>query len=291
MFRDEEDHGMFINLMALRSFSHDVELLADAQMSTHAHLGIFTDNPQRFASALRMSYTKYFNRKYGRQGRFGEKYTFTLKVVGFVHMMILLNYIYRNGLHHGAAATAFGYPYCTARELFAKEIGLMVSRPVSMSRADMALYLPRYAEFPDSFQMDADGVFVRSSFMEIRKAEQYYISPRNYLYQMNRLTDESWLREQEKDQSGAPLTLGDVEQADDKSVAQMLKNESGRFYNQVRLQDLDVCRLIDKELLPSYGCTSVYQLTDSARKRISRQLYYDFHLSDQQIRRCLVSPH
>ena len=291
MFRDKEDHGMFVNLMALRSLSHEVELLADAEMSTHAHLGIFTNAPQRFASGLRMSYTKYFNRKYGRQGRFGEKYTFVLRIVGFVHMMILLNYILRNGLHHGAAATAFGYPYCTARELFAQEIGLSASRPVPMSRADMALYLPRYAEFPDSFQMDADGVFVRSSFMEIRKAEQYYISPRNYLYQMNRLTDESWSREQEKDQSGAPLTLGDVERADEKSVAQMLKNESGRFYNQARLQDLDVCRLIDKELLPSYGCRSVYQLTESARKRISRQLYYDFHLSDQQIRRCMVSPH
>lgn len=36
MFRDEEDHGMFINLMALRGFALDTELMVDAEMSTHA---------------------------------------------------------------------------------------------------------------------------------------------------------------------------------------------------------------------------------------------------------------
>ena len=67
MFRDPEDHGMFLNLMALRAFSMDTEVLVDAQMSTHVHLGIFSGNPQLFAASLRMSYSKYFNRKYDRK--------------------------------------------------------------------------------------------------------------------------------------------------------------------------------------------------------------------------------
>ena len=108
MFRDEEDHGMFINLMALRGFAEKAELLADAEMSTHAHLNIFSSDPMRFASNLRLSYTRYFSRKYSRAGRLGQKYTFLLKVLGHVHQMVLLNYILRNGLHHCAAATAFG---------------------------------------------------------------------------------------------------------------------------------------------------------------------------------------
>lgn len=74
MFRDEEDHGMMLNLMALRAFSADTEILVDAEMSTHVHQNVFTDRPMEYASALRMSYTKYFNRKYGRDGRMGEKY-------------------------------------------------------------------------------------------------------------------------------------------------------------------------------------------------------------------------
>nr|MCR4570366.1 hypothetical protein [Bacteroidales bacterium] len=92
MFRDEEDHGMFINLMALRGFALDTELIVDAEMSTHAHLNVFTNDPMRYSSQLRMCYTKYVNKKYSRKGRFGEKYTFVLKVDGFNHQMVLQNY-------------------------------------------------------------------------------------------------------------------------------------------------------------------------------------------------------
>ena len=68
----------------------------------------------------------------------------------------------------------------------------------------------------------------------------------------------------------------------------MLKNETGRNFSRSRLQDLDVCRLIDKDFLPRYGASSIYQLTESQKKRIARTLYYDYRLPDHQIRRCLV---
>ena len=288
MFRDQEDHGMFVNLMALRCFSMKVDLLVEAEMSTHAHLNIFSDAPARFAGVLRMSYTKYFNAKYEREGRFGEKYTYILKVDGLNHQMVLENYVLRNGLHHGAAATALGYPYCTVRELFAKDIGLSSEIAVPQSRTVIASYLPPKSDFPDSYEMNASGVFVRKSFMEIRQAEQCYGSPRNYLYQMNRLTDESWAQDQLQDGTGSPITLSMVEQADENSIAQMLNNEHGRQFSRSRLQDMDVCRLIDQDLLPGYRVKSVYQLTESQKKQIARQLYYEFHLPEAQIRRCLV---
>lgn len=288
MFRDEEDHGMFVNLMALRGFAHDTEILVDAEMSTHAHLNIFSDVPVWFSGRLRLSYTKYFNYKYGRKGRFGEKYTYSLKVNGFYHQLVVENYIHRNGLHHGASPTAFGYKYCAVRELFAKDIGLSSETAASWTREEMRSFLPRHAQFPDQFQMGQDGVFLRSSFMEIRRAEQFYGSPRNYLYQMNRLTDESWIQDQARDETDAPITLSTIEQADERTVAQMLNNEHGRSFNKNRLQDMDVCRLIDKDILPGYGVNSVYQLTATQKQRIARQLYYEFHLPESQIRRCLV---
>lgn len=288
MFRDEEDHNMMINLMALRAFASDTEILVEAEMSTHVHQNVFTSAPMEFAAALRMSYTKYFNHKYGRKGRLGEKYTYLLKVEGFNHQMVLQNYILRNGLHHGAAATALGYKYCTARDLFADDIGLSSETATPFSRQEIASYLPRHSEFPDHYQMNAEGVFLRSSFMEIRRAEQYYASPRNYLYQMNRLTDESWLRDQEQDRTGAPITLGMVENVDEKAIAQMLKNEYGRQFNRSRMQDMDVCHLIDYDLLPRYGATSVYHLTDTQKQCLAQQLQYEFHLPDAQIKRCLV---
>ena len=288
MFRDEEDHGMFVNLMALPGFAQDTEILVDAEMSTHAHLNVFSNAPVWFAGRLRLSYTKYFNKKYGRNGRFGEKYTYSLKVNGFYHQMVLENYILRNGLHHGASPTAFGYEYCAVRELYAKDIGLSSESVASWTREEMASFLPRHAQFPDQYRMGSDGVFLRSSFMEIRRAEQFYGSPRNYLYQMNRLTDDSWIQDQARDETDAPITLSMIEQADDRTVAQMLNNEHGRSFNRNRLQDMDVCRLIDKDILPGYGVTSVYQLTATQKQRIARQLYHEFHLSESQIQRCLV---
>lgn len=288
MFRDAEDHGMFLNLLALRSYALETEVECEADMSTHVHMNVLSVRPKHFAGQVRMSYTKWFNAKYGREGRFGEKYTFLSKVEGFYHQLVLFSYILRNGLHHCAAATAFGYPYCSVREQFADDLGMVQEVAANWTREEMASILPRYSEFPDEFQMTAQGVFLRRSFMEIRKVEQYYATPRNYLYQMNRLTDESWSREQLQDQTGPPITLRDVERADENTVAQLLKNESGRNYKHGRMQDLDVCRLIDHDILPGYGVQSVYQLSSTQKQRIARQLFYEFHLPDHQIRRCLV---
>ena len=287
MFRDEEDHGVFVNLMALRAFATDTEILADAEMSTHVHADVFTENPSPFAGTLRMSYTKYFNGKYGRKGRMGQKYTFSLKIDGYYHQQVALSYILRNGLHHGAAPTALGYPYCSVREMFAKDIGLSSEKAAQLSRSQMAAFLPRYSEFPDHWQMNADGILLRSSFLELRRAEQYYGSARNYLYQMNRLTDESWKQDQIQDGTGQPVTLSMLERADEQTIAQMLNNEHGRNFQHSRLQDPDVCRLIDNELLPSLGVRSVYLLTENQRQRLSMQLLHEFHLPEHQIRRCL----
>lgn len=288
LFRDEEDHGMMLNLMALRAYSCDSEILVEAEMSTHVHQNIFSSRPMEYASTLRMSYTKYFNHKYDRKGRFGEKFTFLLKVEGLNHQVVLQNYVLRNGLHHQAAATALGYKYCTARELFVEDIGLSSEKAANYSRADIASFLPRHAEFPDEFQMNEEGVFVRRSFMEIRRAEHFYGTPRNYLYQMNRLSDEEWTRSQETDHTGKPITLDMLEPGYESSIAQLFKNESGRNFSRTHLQDMDVCRLIDKDILPGYSVTSIYQLTGTQKQRIARQLYHEFHLPEAQIRRCLA---
>lgn len=289
MFRDEADHGMFINIMAIEGYRTESEILSDAEMSNHVHINAFTRQPMIFASRTRMAYTKYFNGKYGRKGRMGEKGTYVLKVEGFNHQLVLLNYIFRNGLHHCAAATAFGYPFSSIQEMFAVDLGRTLQPAVYTSRADIATFLPRFADFPDSYEMDGNGVFLRRCFVETRRVEQYYATPRNFLYQMNRLTDESWIEEQKRDGTGAPITLADVEPGlDKKGIAELLNNEYGRNFNRTRMQDLDVCRLIDRDFLPGFDVSSVYYLTDSQKKRIARTLQCEYHLPEKQIQRCLV---
>ena len=289
MFRDEADHGMFINIMAIEGYRTESEILSDAEMSNHVHINAFTRQPMVFASRTRMAYTKYFNGKYGRKGRMGEKGTYVLKVEGFNHQLVLLNYIFRNGLHHCAAATAFGYPFSSINEVFSVDLGRTPLPAVYTSRADIATFLPRFADFPDSYEMDGNGVFLRRCFVETRRVEQYYATPRNFLYQMNRLTDDSWVEEQKRDGTGAPITLADVEPGlDKKGIAELLNNEYGRNFNRTRMQDLDVCRLIDRDFLPGFGVPSVYYLTESQKKRIARTLQYEYRLPEKQIQRCLA---
>ena len=289
MFRDEADHGMFVNILAIEAYRTQSEILSDAEMSNHVHLNAFTRKPTQFAGRTRMSYTKYFNGKYGRKGRMGEKGTYVLRVNGFNHQLVLTNYIFRNGLHHCAASTAFGYPYSSIHEMFAADLGRALPPAVYTKRSDITSFLPRFADFPDSYVMDGSGVFLRRSFMEIRQVEMFYSSARNFLYQMNRLTDETWEEEQKKDGTGKPITIADVEPSlDKKSIEQLLANEYGRNFNPGRMQDMDVCRLIDRDILPGYGVPSVYFLSDTQKMRIARMLKEEFRLPDKQIRRCLV---
>ena len=56
MFRDAEDHGMFLNILALRGFALETEVECEAEMSTHVHMNAFTAQPGRFAGQVRMSY-------------------------------------------------------------------------------------------------------------------------------------------------------------------------------------------------------------------------------------------
>ena len=286
MFRSEEDHGMFLNLMALRGYSTGSEWLMDAEMSTHAHLNAFTDCPNKLASQLRMSYTKWFNYRHDRKGRMGQKGSYILEVKGIQHQMVLENYIGRNGLHHGAAPSAFGYKYCSARELFAEELGFTPDHAASFSRQEIASMLPRHSEFPDHYQMNESGIFIRKSFMEIRKAELCYGTPRNYLFQMNRLTGDDWIEDQAKDNTGPPLTLAILENADADTMEKLLRNETGRYFRPDRLQDLDVCKLIDNDLLKNTA--SVYTISDTHKRRLFRILREEFRLPVAQICRCLV---
>ena len=69
MFRDEEDYNRGFNSFALALYKTDSTGLVESFMSTHTHLLVQTSDPNRFMGAFRMPYTKYFNRKYCRNGK------------------------------------------------------------------------------------------------------------------------------------------------------------------------------------------------------------------------------
>lgn len=288
-FRKERDMGILFNCMALAAYSTDTDILVDATMSTHQHSGVFCETPGPWVRSVRCAYTRYFNREYSRTGPVGDPGFFQLRLEGFRHIEIAFSYILRNPLHHGQATTPFGTVHSSVHELFAKEFCWPEPTGLITDRALIQSYLPRRAEFPDNYVMDSSGLFTRSSVEQIRQAEAYFVTPRNFLFDMNRLSREDWLKIQDEDAgAGERISLGRMEPLyGAEEVSRMLANESGRNARTGACSDLDVCALIDGQYVPRYHKSSVYQLSESQKDRIARELYYDHKISRKQINRCL----
>lgn len=294
MFRNEADLIRGFNCLALAMLETDSRLLADGFISTHLHNLTQTDAPVEVMRRYRLAYTRYFNARHKRSGRMAEKYCFKLPVEGFHHTMAALNYVNRQGLHHGLAPTPFGYPYCSARAFFSKQLGM--DRPVAlMPDSKRYRYLPHGNAVPSSYRMDASGLLFREDILDVALVESYYVTPRNYLYQMNRIGDEMLLKEQRGEESSSPLiTLDLIEQGTpDRDIARLLQNEKGKF-NPAWISDLELCALIDETCLPKYckGVT-IYETTLSQRRflydLIWRNLWQVRHKRtyEAQLRRCL----
>ena len=288
MFRNLEDYYRGFNCFAIALYKTGSTGLVESFMSTHIHLLVQTDSPKDFMMCFRMLYTAYFNKKYGRSGRLGEKLHFTMEVVGYHHVLAAMSYILRNALHHGVAPVPYAYPHCSANAIFMREMG---KRPEEnlLPKKSFYKHLGRTAEYPDSYKMSKSGVFLRESVLDIPQVENFFVTPRMFNFYMSRKSSEEWEAEQSKDQNSSPLiNIQSIEKGvNTDSVEKLLLFENGKA-DYRKLSDMDVCTEIDRNILPKYGKTSVYQLSAEEKTQIANRLYNKFHLNVAQIRRCLA---
>lgn len=286
MFRSEEDYVRGFNSFAVALYKTGSSALADSFMSNHFHVCVETDDVKGLFFYYRTAYSRYFNRKYSRKGALGEPAPFVIDVVGVYHRLAALSYTLRNALHHGVSPTPFAYPHNSANSVFREELGRL---PVTQTlpRQKFYHYLPDKAEVPSHYKMDDSGLLLRESVIDVQQVEYFFGSPRNYLFYMNRISGEEWEREQQKDGSAA-LTLDKIESGVRMNdVSSMLKNEFGRE-NYKNMSDIRLCRLIDNEILPKYGVSTIYQLSVAAKCRIGNDLWKRLHVSRGKIERCLA---
>jgi hypothetical protein len=289
MFRCRQDKWTFENCLALAIFSTDSELYGDSLMSNHVHIAVLTEDVQRFVRNVRARYSKYFNNKYGRSGRLGEKVAFCCEVKGQRHILAVLSYIFRNGIHHGQCSFPYEHEDSTVGHIYNKEFGRRcIYRKHITSRSEIMTYLPRYSEFPDNYEMDENGMFTRESITQIRKVEMQFVSPWSFHFFMRRPSDDKWIEEQNKDENGREaITLKTIEyNTDITSLDDMLRNE--KYVRVERFSDEDVCKIIDEQYVPKFDKKSVYFLDDAQKMKIARDLRYDHHVPLVQSCRCLV---
>ena len=146
--------------------------------------------------------------------------------------------------------------------------------------------------------MDASGLLLREDILETAHVESLYGTPRNYLYQMNKIGDEKGMQDQLAEKSSSPLiTLEVIEQGiPGIDISQLLRNESGK-HNPNRISDLELCRLIDETYVPRMvrgsNAPSIYQVDRARRVALYDHLQKSLrntckkYATEGQLRRCL----
>jgi len=288
MFRDLEDYRRGFNCFAIALYKTGSTGLVEAFMSNHFHLMIQTEDPKEFMYNMRQPYSKYFNQKYGRNGALGEKEHFQLEIRGLHHHLAAMSYILRNPLHHGIAPIPYAYPHSSVNVIFQHEMGKS-NTDILIPEKSYYKHIGRRAAYPDTYKMNDKGMFLRESVLDIVQVENMFATPRSFDYYMGRKTSEDWHKEQSKDNiDNPPVKLEAIEYGvNSHSLERMLINENGRC-DYRKMSDIDVCTLVDHQILPSIGKSSVYQLTSEEKEGIAEILFKTYHIGSDMIRRCLV---
>ncbi|MBO5310473.1 MAG: hypothetical protein J6A91_00300 [Bacteroidales bacterium] len=288
MFRDLEDYRRGFNCFAIALYKTGSTGLVEAFMSNHFHLMIQTEDPKGFMYNMRQPYSKFFNQKYGRDGALGEKDHFQLEIRGLHHHLAAMSYILRNPLHHGVAPIPYAYPHSSVNVIFQKEMGKR-NTDALIPQKSYYKHIGRRAVYPDTYKMNDKGMFLRESVLDIVQVENMYASPRGFDFYMGRKTSEDWMNEQGKDKTeSVPVRLEDIENGVTiQSLEKMLINEHGRG-DYRKMSYIDVCRLVDHQILPSMRKHSIYLLTAKEKEKIAEHLFKTYHIGSDMIRRCLA---
>ena len=287
MFRSRADFIRGINCLCLAAHYTEAILLAYVFMSNHVHIIVRTDDPEKFMMKFRYAYNKYFNAKYHRRGKLGEEQFYKIELEGLYHLLTAIAYVLRNPVHHGICATPFGYEFSSIRGMFRKEFGWQTTED-TLPRKSAYQFIPSRSVLPERYQMSSEGMILPETVIDAQDIEHQFSTARSFLYYMNRLSGEEWIREQQQDKTGLPaITLESIEKGVRfHDLNTMLRNEHGRA-NYAAMTDLMLCHEIDNAILPEFGVSSVYQLTIEQRENIVGYLRRRYSVTVLQAKRCL----
>ena len=287
LFRDKKDFRHAIVCLCLAAHKTKSLMLAYCFMSNHVHICIRTNKLTELIKTFRYSYSRYFNRKYRRRGRLGEKTFFIMKLDGLHHILTAISYILRNPLHHGVCNTPFEYEYSSVRAAFRQELGF-AHKVIYIANKKQYHFLPSRNKLPKAFLMEETGLILPESVVDVIDIEHLFSTARSYIYFMNRLSGEKWEKEQDEDKNGqSPIRIQDIEHgATNQDIRSMLANEHGKSDYKAKT-DIEICHEIDNILVTKAGVESVYCMSRKQLDACAQHLTRKYHASTSQISRCL----
>lgn len=276
MHREEEDYRSGITKMALAAYRTGTHIFAYAFMSNHVHMVVQSPDISRFVSNYRNAYTRWFNFKYCRKGRLGERSFHTVPLDSIYRTLHAVNYVLRNPVHHLVSDTAIGYEFCSARYVFASDFCLNEVK----SRKVRSAFYSKNAPLPDSLYLNDKGMISPKSFLEIPAVEKLYMTAKNYLFYINR---PSYADMDKPAANEEPLDICQIEPS--YNIEELQRNERRRSVKE-HTDDMDICRIVDKKLLRG---RTYAQLSDEEKERIACQVSRRLPLCPlKQIYRCLA---
>ncbi len=267
VFRKEADYIHAINRLASCAYSTRTEILAFCIMSTHFHLIIMGDNVDDFISLYKRNITFHHYSTYNTRIKVqvGKRL-----LMNNYEILIALNYVIKNPVHHGVTETPLSYEYSSIYCYFQGDLNrgnLFYRDRVINKNIKRAgdIHGRKYRQLFSSLKVAEDyrvlnnTVVLPDSFINIDFAETIYENPRKFLFQINRPLAED------------VKIFGDDIEAINRHLKKSILTGA--------MSDTQVCEIIDTYLQPRH----YHQVTEFERVELWRRLerkgisYGQFH--------------
>ncbi len=194
VFRSEKDYMMAVNRLATSAYVCGVEVLAFCIMSTHFHLIIRGEDIDDFVKMYRRTLCYRHKRSYVNSIKLP---IYTRQLKGAEEVIIALDYVIKNPIHHGIANSIFPHPYSSANCYFHEELRAekfyssqkeQIKRAKKPSELGGRLYRELFGgrDVPDSFEVMDDVVVLPESFVKYEYVQTLYSTVKNFLFHMNK---------------------------------------------------------------------------------------------------------
>lgn len=264
IYRVEADYVEGINRFVISGLRTNTTVLAYALMSNHIHIIIKTREVAKFVESYRTGYNKWFNNKYGRRGRLGDKNYFAVKLEIHSHIIAALTYVLKNGVHHNLVKYPNEYQFSSSKYCFMKEFGIKHLYTELESQSMIRKFASYRVNIPANIKADSSGMFIPESFREIDIVEKYYDSVRQFAFQMNQLMPEEW-------------AVTNIE-AWRKGIIPKKKI--------LQISDMEICTILDPALAKQN--VSYTELSLSMKQSISHMYIVTYGATASQMKRCMA---
>lgn len=183
LFETIQDKVYARNLIAVLAFLYNIRIYCDVVMDTHFHL-VGHGRPEdieRFKAQLKRLLIKYFNRT-GRGHILKEGIWIEADpLADDVEVMDKIIYVFRNPMDAGYPYLPENYPWGVGRLFFHVDSAVAVRRVGDMTIDERRTMLHTRANIPDEWELDANGMLLPRSYIDIDTVHRLFGLPRRFI--------------------------------------------------------------------------------------------------------------